>query len=89
MKQKYPNGNVIKLIWENSEYGFVMADGIKESIATNPIHVGYEYKELVYCNIYPMGKPLNDWINSFHAVGYLKVYRNDEEIIPDAAGIYH
>ncbi len=63
-----------------------------DRLSTEPslLTLGYEYNELVHCNIYPEGLPLNTWIHSFHAdVERKKVLRNGEEIHPDAAGIYH
>lgn len=45
---------------------FVVTDILYTAISSNGIHYGYLYEGIVYCNVYPEGKPLNEWIASFY-----------------------
>ena len=57
------------LVFEHAHYGFVCCkDNPKTAISLNGLHFGYYYNNIVYCNVYPEGKPLNDWVLSFYDI---------------------
>lgn len=45
---------------------FVCCDRYLDAISENGTHYGYLYNEIIYCNIYPEGKPKMEWISSFY-----------------------
>ena len=57
----YYNGNNYTMTWEN---GRRLASVTKGVVTTN-----YLYNGWLHCNVYPEGKPLYDWVNSFYSFG--------------------
>ena len=65
-------GCIVQLTFLHAHNGFVVSDSNPNiAISVNGIHFGYLYRGVVYCNVYPEGKPLLEWINSFHDVSDL------------------
>ena len=66
-KANKDKGNIIQLSFPNAYQGYVCCDRYPNTaISSNGIHYGYLYEGIVYCNVYPEGKPLNEWIASFY-----------------------
>ena len=65
-KKNNGRGNIIHLEFPNAHNGFVCSTRYPFAISSNGNHYGYMYKGIVYCNIYPEGRPVSLWINSFY-----------------------
>ena len=62
-------GKIIHLYFPNAYNGYVCCDRYNWAISENGHHYGYLYNGIVYCNIYPEGRPVQSWINSFYDAG--------------------
>ena len=49
--------------------GYIWSDIAGKTISENGIHVGVLYNGVVYCNVHPLGLPLDSWIEDFHGTG--------------------
>ena len=59
-------GKIVQLYFPYAYNGYVVSERYPNTaISHTGVHFGYLYKENVYCNIYPEGKPLSQWICSF------------------------
>ena len=66
-KQNRDRGNIVCLEFQYAYNGYVISDkNSSMAISLNGKHYGYMYNEIVYCNIYPDGRPFDLWVNSFH-----------------------
>lgn len=69
LKKKRRKHNLVTLNFVNALNGFVVSkENGNTAISENGFHYGIEYAEKVYCNVYPMGLPYDEWVNSFIAV---------------------
>jgi len=68
-EQTFRTVTVIQLTFPDAYRGLVMSERYTFAIGDNFLHQGYLYEGIVYCVVYPEGRPEEEWIEGFYANG--------------------